>query len=61
MTPEIATDGPYALVLAPTRELVQQIHAEVQRLSKNLGIRSVMFIGGVMLFFSYLFLGKHLV
>jgi ATP-dependent RNA helicase DDX23/PRP28 len=46
MTPEIAADGPYALVLAPTRELAQQIHSEVQKLGGNLGIRSVVFIGG---------------
>lgn len=25
MTPEIESDGPYALIMAPTRELVQQV------------------------------------
>ncbi len=47
MNAQIAENGPYAIVLAPTRELVQQIHAEVEKLSKNLGIRALVYIGGV--------------
>ena len=39
--------GPYAMILAPTRELAQQIEEETQKFAKPLGIRSVSIIGGV--------------
>ena len=39
--------GPYAIILAPTRELAQQIEEETQKFAKPLGIRSVSIIGGV--------------
>lgn len=35
------TDGPVALILAPTRELAIQIHNEVRRFCKPVGLRSV--------------------
>lgn len=34
MTEAVAADGPYALVLAPTRELAQQIEEEITKLAK---------------------------
>jgi ATP-dependent RNA helicase DDX5/DBP2 len=37
---------PSALVLAPTRELAQQTHAEAQRFGKELGLRSACLFGG---------------
>ena len=37
-----------ALILLPTRELAQQVHVVVKGLSKNLGIKTVLTIGGVM-------------
>lgn len=39
-------DGPYAIVLAPTRELAQQIEHEAQRLSKPMGFNVVSIVGG---------------
>ncbi|KAJ2008621.1 mRNA splicing protein prp28 [Coemansia thaxteri] len=39
-------DGPYALVLAPTRELAQQIEAESHKFARRLGFRCVSIVGG---------------
>ncbi|KAJ2765591.1 mRNA splicing protein prp28, partial [Coemansia nantahalensis] len=39
-------DGPYALILAPTRELAQQIESETQKFARRLGFRSVSIVGG---------------
>ncbi|GAA5967070.1 hypothetical protein JCM11641_000431 [Rhodosporidiobolus odoratus] len=38
--------GPYALVLAPTRELAQQIEAETNKFCRVLGYRCVSIVGG---------------
>lgn len=43
---DTAPNGPYAIVLAPTRVLVEQIHHEAQRFGECLGIRSVAVVGG---------------
>ncbi|CAF1260295.1 unnamed protein product [Rotaria sp. Silwood1] len=42
-----ADNGPYALILAPTRELVQQIEKEAIKFGKPLNITAVSIIGGV--------------
>ncbi|XP_033103517.1 probable ATP-dependent RNA helicase DDX23 [Anneissia japonica] len=39
--------GPYAIILAPTRELAQQIEEETLKFGKPLGIRTVSIIGGI--------------
>lgn len=39
-------DGPYALIIAPTRELVQQIEKEARKFADPLGFRSVSIVGG---------------
>ncbi|ETS87726.1 Pre-mRNA-splicing ATP-dependent RNA helicase prp28 [Pestalotiopsis fici W106-1] len=39
-------DGPYALILAPTRELVQQIETEARKFSTPLGFTVVSLVGG---------------
>ena len=39
-------DGPIALVMAPTRELVQQIGKDVKRFGKVLGMSCVCVFGG---------------
>lgn len=44
---EEADQGPYAIILAPTRELAQQIEAETMKFSVNLGFRTVAIIGGI--------------
>jgi len=44
---EDADQGPYAIILAPTRELAQQIEEESVKFGKNLGIRVVSVIGGI--------------
>ncbi|WCJ44773.1 Pre-mRNA-processing ATP-dependent RNA helicase PRP5 [Euphorbia peplus] len=44
--PVEAGDGPIALIMAPTRELVQQIHSDIRKFSKTLGIRCVPVYGG---------------
>uniref|UniRef100_A0A1J3G9V7 RNA helicase n=1 Tax=Noccaea caerulescens TaxID=107243 RepID=A0A1J3G9V7_NOCCA len=44
--PVEAGDGPIGLVMAPTRELVQQIHSDIKKFSKAMGIRCVPVYGG---------------
>ncbi|KAJ2356469.1 mRNA splicing protein prp28 [Coemansia sp. RSA 2618] len=39
-------DGPYALILAPTRELAQQIEAEAHKFARRLGFKCVSIVGG---------------
>ena len=39
--------GPYAMIMAPTRELAQQIEADTKVFADKLGIRTVAIIGGV--------------
>nr|WOD45667.1 mRNA splicing protein prp28 [Trichoderma atroviride] len=39
-------DGPYALIIAPTRELVQQIETEARKFAEPLGFRCVSIVGG---------------
>ncbi|EEB09056.1 U5 snRNP-associated protein Prp28 [Schizosaccharomyces japonicus yFS275] len=38
--------GPYAIILAPTRELAQQIQVEASKFSEPLGLRCVAVVGG---------------
>lgn len=40
-------DSPFAVVLAPTRELAVQIHEEVEKLASKLNIRSLAVFGGM--------------
>ncbi|EOA33004.1 hypothetical protein CARUB_v10016334mg, partial [Capsella rubella] len=44
--PVEAGDGPIGLVMAPTRELVQQIHSDIKKFAKALGVRCVAVYGG---------------
>ncbi|XP_062115390.1 DEAD-box ATP-dependent RNA helicase 42-like [Humulus lupulus] len=44
--PVVAGDGPIGLIMAPTRELVQQIHSDIKMFSKVLGLRCVPVYGG---------------
>lgn len=44
---EDADQGPYAIILAPTRELAQQIEEETLKFGGPLGIRTVAIIGGI--------------
>lgn len=39
--------GPYALILAPTRELAQQIESEARKFAGPLGYKCVSIVGGV--------------
>ncbi len=43
---DTAPNGPYAIILAPTRVLVEQIQAEAERFGAALGIRSISLVGG---------------
>lgn len=43
---DIAADGPYGLILAPSRELASQIHDEFKKLTKFTNLRSAAVIGG---------------
>ncbi|KAK9286803.1 hypothetical protein L1049_015208 [Liquidambar formosana] len=44
--PVVAGDGPIGLVMAPTRELVQQIHSDIKKFAKVVGVRCVPVYGG---------------
>ncbi|KAG9456616.1 hypothetical protein H6P81_001124 [Aristolochia fimbriata] len=44
--PVVPGDGPIGLIMAPTRELVQQIHSDIRKFSKALGINCVPVYGG---------------
>lgn len=44
---EDADQGPYAIILAPTRELAQQIEEETSKFGEPLGIRTVVVVGGL--------------
>lgn len=46
LSSRIASNGPYALVLAPTRELVLQIELETRKFATPLGYRVTAVIGG---------------
>ncbi|BDA42638.1 probable elongation factor G, mitochondrial at C-terminar half [Coccomyxa sp. Obi] len=46
MTEEVAAEGPYAVVMAPTRELAQQIEEETQKLAQFTEFRMVSVVGG---------------
>jgi ATP-dependent RNA helicase DDX23/PRP28 len=39
-------DGPYGLILAPTRELAQQIEVEAKKFANPLGFRTAVIVGG---------------
>uniref|UniRef100_A0A0G4HV88 RNA helicase n=1 Tax=Chromera velia CCMP2878 TaxID=1169474 RepID=A0A0G4HV88_9ALVE len=43
---QTSSDGPYSLVLAPTRELAEQIEEETKKFAANTKIRTVCIIGG---------------
>ncbi|MCL7029059.1 hypothetical protein MKW94_026305 [Papaver nudicaule] len=44
--PVVPGDGPIALIMAPTRELVQQIHSDIRKFAKVAGVTSVAVYGG---------------
>lgn len=44
--PLMPGDGPIALIMAPTRELVQQIHSDIRKFTKVLGVSCVPVYGG---------------
>ncbi|KAJ4702357.1 putative Dead box ATP-dependent RNA helicase [Melia azedarach] len=44
--PVVAGDGPIGLIMAPTRELVQQIHSDIKKFTKVMGLRCVPVYGG---------------
>ncbi|TVU42929.1 hypothetical protein EJB05_09354, partial [Eragrostis curvula] len=44
--PVVPGDGPIGLIMAPTRELVVQIHSDIKKFSKALGINCVPIYGG---------------
>ncbi|AEO70446.1 330e4375-8e92-4382-8a52-9fed00832a9f [Thermothielavioides terrestris] len=46
LTEDNKNDGPYALILAPTRELVQQIETEARKFADPLGFTVVSIVGG---------------
>ncbi|KAM4054838.1 DEAD/DEAH box helicase [Hirsutella rhossiliensis] len=46
LTESNKNDGPYGLILAPTRELVQQIESEAMKFAVPLGFRCVSIVGG---------------
>jgi ATP-dependent RNA helicase DDX23/PRP28 len=46
LTPSNRQDGPYAVILAPTRELAQQIEVETRKFAAPLGFKTAVIVGG---------------
>jgi ATP-dependent RNA helicase DDX23/PRP28 len=46
MPPLVVEDGPYAIIMAPSRELAIQIEEEFQKLTHDTGLSSVALVGG---------------
>lgn len=46
MTPDIASDGPYGLIIVPTRELANQIEVEAKKFLTPLGYKCMAIVGG---------------
>ncbi|KAI0018364.1 DEAD-domain-containing protein [Xylariomycetidae sp. FL0641] len=46
LTEETKNDGPFALIIAPTRELVQQIESEAKKFANPFGFTVVSIVGG---------------
>ncbi|XP_078446791.1 DEAD-box ATP-dependent RNA helicase 45-like [Wolffia australiana] len=44
--PVVSGDGPVGLIMAPTRELVQQIHSDIKKFAKAVGLVAVAVYGG---------------
>jgi ATP-dependent RNA helicase DDX23/PRP28 len=44
--PSNRADGPYAIVLAPTRELAQQIEMETKKFANPMGFKTAVIVGG---------------
>ncbi|CAA6656877.1 unnamed protein product [Spirodela intermedia] len=44
--PVVSGDGPIGLIMAPTRELVQQIHSDIKKFAKVVGLTCVAVYGG---------------
>jgi len=47
MTHELAGDGPYALIMAPTRELAMQIEGETKKFAVEMKLKTMTIVGGV--------------
>lgn len=47
ITEENMAEGPYALIMAPTRELAQQIESETIKFAEPMGFNCVSIVGGV--------------
>lgn len=43
---ELVQDGPYGIIMAPTRELANQIEEEFKRLTRDTHLRSIIVVGG---------------
>lgn len=48
-------EGPYALIMAPTRELAQQIEEETLKFATPMGFNCVSIVGGVSVLFVSIF------
>ena len=43
---DLIADGPYSIIMAPSRELAIQIEEEFQKLATDTGLRSALVVGG---------------
>ncbi|KAF8364608.1 hypothetical protein HHK36_033422 [Tetracentron sinense] len=46
LPPVVPGDGPIGLIMAPTRELVQQIHSDIKKFAKVMGVNCIPVYGG---------------
>jgi superfamily II DNA/RNA helicase len=53
ITQENMAEGPYALIMAPTRELAQQIEEETLKFATPMGFNCVSIVGGVSYHYYY--------
>ena len=58
INPSNSSEGPYVLIMVPSRELAEQIETEFNKISNGLGVNCVVLVGGKQIEFQALSLQK---